>query len=141
MLYETIYKTLYIQARGAVKKELIQCLRSRRVKRRSRHSSLKGAGHGTIVDAISISERPPSVEDRAVPGHWEGDLIAGTHNSYIATLVERHSRYVMFVKVAEKKTATVVNVLIKQSKKLLTALYKSLPWIEVVSFPLTKNFP
>ena len=126
--HETIYKTLYIQARGALKKELIQCLRSRRVKRRSKHSSLKDAGQGKIVDAVTISERPASVEDRAVPGHWEGDLIAGTHNSYIATLVERHSRYVMLVKVADRKTATVITALIKQSKKLPSELYKSLTW-------------
>ena len=126
--HETIYKTLYIQARGALKKELVQCLRSQRVKRRSKHSSLKGKGLGKIVDAVSISERPASVEDRAIPGHWEGDLIAGSNNSYIATLVERHSRYVMLAKIADKKTVTVIAALIKQSKKLPSELYKSLTW-------------
>jgi len=139
--HETIYKTLYIQARGAFKKELVQCFRSQRVKRRSKHSSLKGKGLGKIVDAVSISERPASVEDRATPGHREGDLIAGTNNSYIATLVERHSRYVMLAKIADKKTVTVIAALIKQSKKLPRELYKSLHGTEVVNWLLTRNLP
>ena len=92
--HETIYRSLFIQARGALKKELLQHLRSKRAIRRSRHASLKGEGLGKITNAVSIRERPASVEDRAVPGHWEGDLIFGTHNSQIATLVERHTRYV-----------------------------------------------
>ena len=92
--HETIYKSLFIQARGVLKKELLACLRTQRIMRRSKHASLKGLGLGKIVDAVPISERPASVEDRAVPGHWEGDLIAGTNNSYIATLVERQTRYV-----------------------------------------------
>lgn len=126
--HETIYKTLYIQTRGALRKELISCLRTNRVMRRSRKSSLKGQGLGKIVDAIPISERPASVEDRAIPGHWEGDLIEGSNKTFIATLVERHSRYVMLVKVSDKKTETVVKALIKQSKKLPKELYKSLTW-------------
>jgi IS30 family transposase len=126
--HETIYKSLFIQTRGVLKKELLACLRSRRVMRRSRHSSLKRKGLGTIVDAISIRERPASVEDRAVPGHWEGDLIAGSNNSYIATLVERHSRYVMLAKVENRRTDTVIEALIKQSRKLPSELYKSLTW-------------
>lgn len=126
--HETIYKTLYIQARGALKKELIQCLRTQRVKRRSKHASRKGLGQGKIVDAVPISQRPASVEDRAIPGHWEGDLIEGSQNTYIATLVERHSRYVMLVKLTNKKTATVITALIKQSKNLPSELYKSLTW-------------
>lgn len=126
--HETIYKTLYIQARGALKKELVQCLRTQRVKRRSKHSSRKGMGQGKIVDAVPISERPPSAKDRAVPGHWEGDLIEGSKNSFVATLVERHSRYVMLAKLADKKSATVIAALIKQSKKLPIELYKSLTW-------------
>ncbi len=126
--HETIYKTLYIQARGALKKELVQCLRTQRVKRRSKHSTRKGLGQGKIVDAVPISERPPSANDRAIPGHGEGDLIEGCKNSYIATLVERHSRYVMLARLADKKSATVIAALIKQSKKLPRELYKSLTW-------------
>ena len=126
--HETIYKSLYIQARGVLKKELLQCLRTKRVIRRSKHSSLKGQGLGKIVNAVSISERPASVEDRAVPGHWEGDLIAGSKNSYIVTLVERHSRYVMLAKIKDRCTESVVSALIKQSKKLPSELYKSLTW-------------
>lgn len=126
--HETIYKSLFIQTRGVLKKELLACLRSRRAMRRSRYSSLKRQGLGTIVDAAPISERPASAEDRAVPGHWEGDLIAGSNNSYIATLVERHSRYVMLAKVKNRCTDTVIGALIKQSMKLPTELYKSLTW-------------
>ena len=126
--HETIYKSLFIQARGVLKKELLACLRSRRAMRRSRHSSLKRQGLSTIVDAVSISERPASVEDRAVPGHWEGDLIAGSNNTHIATLVERHSRYVMLAKIQNRRTDTVIKALIKQSKKLPSELYKSLTW-------------
>ena len=126
--HETIYRSLYVQARGALKKELIQHLRTQRTMRRSRHGNRSGEGQGQIKDMITISERPASVEDRAVPGHWEGDLLAGSNNTHIATLVERHSRYVMLAKVANKDTATVVNALIKQSKKLPRELYKSLTW-------------
>ena len=126
--HETIYKSLFIQARGVLKKELLACLRSQRVMRRSRHASLKRKGLGSIVDAVSISERPACVEDRAVPGHWEGDLIAGSNNTHIATLVERHSRYVMLAKVKNRSTDTVIKALIKQSRKLPSELYKSLTW-------------
>lgn len=126
--HETIYRSLFVQARGVLKKELMQYLRSKRTMRRSKHASLKRDGLGQIKDAISIRERPASVEDRAVPGHWEGDLITGSKNSYIATLVERHSRYVMLVKVANKDTQSVVSALIKQAHKLPRELYKSLTW-------------
>lgn len=126
--HETIYRSLYIQARGALKKELVQYLRSQRQLRRSRYAKQKSDRRGQIKDAIPISERPASVEDRAVPGHWEGDLICGPNQSFIATLVERHSRYVMLVKVASNHTETVVNALVKQSKKLPSELYKSLTW-------------
>ncbi|CAM8620711.1 IS30 family transposase [Sphingobium sp.] len=126
--HETIYRSLYIQARGVLKKELLEHLRARRTIRRSRHASLKRNGLGQIKDAVSISERPASVEDRAIPGHWEGDLIGGTKNSYIATLVERHSRYVMLVKVANKDTRSVVSALIRQTLRLPRELYKSLTW-------------
>lgn len=117
-----------MQARGVLKKELQQYLRRQRAIRRSRHASLKKSGLGQIANMASIRERPASVEDRAVPGHWEGDLIAGSHNSYIATLVERHTRYVMLAKVQNKDTQSVVSALIKQSKKLPNELYKSLTW-------------
>jgi len=126
--HETIYRTLYIQARGALKKELIDHLRRPRAMRRSRHHTQKTDDHGRIVDAVSISERPPTVEDRAVPGHWEGDLLFGSKNSQIATLVERQTRYVMLVKVSGKDTETVVTALIKHARKLPQELYKSLTW-------------
>ena len=126
--HETIYKSLFIQARGALKKELQQHLRSQRAIRRSRHASQKGNGKGQIKDMVSIRERPASVEDRAVPGHWEGDLLIGSNNSQIATLVERHSRYAMLVKVSGRDSETVINALIKQARKLPSELYKSLTW-------------
>jgi IS30 family transposase len=126
--HETIYRSLFIQARGVLKKELLEHLRAKRTVRRSRHASMKRSGLGQIKNAVSIRERPPSVEDRAVPGHWEGDLIGGSGNSYIATLVERHSRYVMLVKVANKDTESVVSALIKQSQRLPAELYRSLTW-------------
>jgi IS30 family transposase len=126
--HETIYKTLYIQARGALKKELIQHLRRSRAMRRSRHHTQKTGTHGRITDTVSIRERPAEVEDRAVPGHWEGDLICGSNNSQIATLVERHTRLVMLVRVPSKDTKTVINALIKQAHKLPRELYKSLTW-------------
>jgi IS30 family transposase len=126
--HETIYKSLFIQARGVLKKELLEHLRAKRTIRRSRHASLKRDGLGQIKDAISISERPASVEDRAVPGHWEGDLISGARNSHIVTLVERQSRYVILAKVANKETASVVSALIKQARKLPRELYQSLTW-------------
>jgi IS30 family transposase len=126
--HETIYRSLFIQARGALKKELQDYLRSRRSIRRARTSTLKNDGRGGIPNAVSIRERPASVEDRAVPGHWEGDLIEGSNKSCVATLVERHSRYVMLVKLENKKTATVINALIKQAHNLPNELYKSLTW-------------
>jgi IS30 family transposase len=125
--HETIYRSL-IQARGVLKKELLEHLRAKRTIRRSKHASLKRNGLGQIKNAVSISERPASIEDRAVPGHWEGDLIGGSRNSYVATLVERHSRYVMLVKVANKDTESVVSALIKQSQRLPSELYRSLTW-------------
>jgi IS30 family transposase len=126
--HETIYRSLFIQARGALKKGLLQHLRRTRAMRRSRHHTQKTDDHGRITDAVSISERPASVEDRAVPGHWEGDLICGSGSSQIATLVERHTRYVMLAKVNRKDTETVINALIKQAHTLPRELYKSLTW-------------
>lgn len=123
--HETIYRSLYVQARGVLKKELLLHLRSRRSIRRSRHATQKGRH---ILNAVSIRKRPASIEDRAVPGHWEGDLLCGSKNSNIVTLVERHSRYVMLAKVPNRETQTVVNALIKQARKLPDELYKSLTW-------------
>lgn len=126
--HETIYRSLFIQARGALKKELLAHLRRTRVMRRSRHHTQKTDNHGRIIDTVSISERPATVEDRAVPGHWEGDLLCGSKSSQIATLVERQSRYVMLVKLAAKDTETVTNALIKNARTLPQELYKSLTW-------------
>ena len=124
--HETIYRSLFVQARGVLKKELLHHLRSKRTIRRP-----KSAGRdrrGQIADLVSIRERPAAAEDRAVPGHWEGDLLCGSKNSHIATLVERHTRYVMLAKVANKETQTVVSALIRQAKMLPNELYKSLTW-------------
>ena len=126
--HETIYRSLFVQARGVLKKELLGYLRSKRTIRRSQRADPNGDRRGQIKDIISISQRPAAVEDRAVPGHWEGDLLSGSKNSYIATLVERHTRYVMLAKVTNKDTQTVVSALIKQSKALPNELYKSLTW-------------
>ncbi|MFT4888723.1 MAG: IS30 family transposase [Pseudohongiellaceae bacterium] len=126
--HETIYRSLFIQTRGGLKKELQEYLRSKRSIRRGKSSSLKGIGLGGMPNAVSIRERPASVEDRAVPGHWEGDLIEGSGKTFIATLVERQSRYVMLVKLKDKKSDTVVSALIKQAQTLPVELYKSLTW-------------
>jgi IS30 family transposase len=126
--HETIYRSLYVQTRGVLKKELQECLHSPRAIRRSRHATQKGLKLRKIKDAIPISERSPEIEDRAVPGHWEGDLIVGSNNSYIATLVERNSRFVMLAKVENKDTRSVITALIKQARKLPKELYKSLTW-------------
>ena len=126
--HETIYRSLFIQARGVLKKELLAHLRATRAIRRSRHASLKRDGLGQIRDAISIRERPAAVEDRAIPGHWEGDLIAGSKNSFIATLVERRTRYVMLVRVSNKETATVVDALAGHVQHLPRELRRSLTW-------------
>ncbi len=126
--HETIYRSLFIQARGVLKKELMAHLRTRRKMRRSKLASKEGQRRGQIVDAVSISERPVEVEDRAVPGHWEGDLISGTKNSHIATLVERQSRFTLLVKVDGKDTVSVVSALSRQVRKLPANLRKSLTW-------------
>src|ERR1700724_1933303 len=126
--HETIYRSLFIQARGVLKKELLQHLRRTRAMRRSRHHTQKSDDRRRIHDAVSISERPATAEDRAVPGHWEGDLLCGSHSSQIATLVERQTRYVMLVKVASKDAETFANTLIKNARKLPHELYKSLTW-------------
>ncbi len=126
--HETIYRTLYLQARGALKQELVAHLRWSNGVRRNRHARNTGRGRGQIVDAVSISERPPEVEDRAVPGHWEGDLLAGNKTSNIATLVERKSRYVMLVRLPVRDTRTVVRAVSRRIKRLPESLKQSLTW-------------
>jgi IS30 family transposase len=138
--HETIYRSLFIQARGVLKKELMQHLRSKRLIRRSVHARAGGKCHGQIVDAISIRERPAEIEDRAIPGHWEGDLLAGTSNSHIATLVERHSRFTILVKVPSKDTATVVDALTRQVRKLPASLRRSLTWDRGLEMAKHKSF-
>jgi len=125
---ETIYRSLFIQARGLLRKELTAHLRTRRTMRRSVHATRKDQGRGGIVDAVSIRERPAEAEDRAVPGHWEGDLVSGSANSHIATLVERQTRYLMLVKVGGKDTASVVDALAAQVQTLPHQLRASLTW-------------
>ena len=125
---ETIYRSLFVQARGVLRKELMAHLRTRRSVRRSRLASTKGQGRGGIVDAVSIRERPAEAEDRAVPGHWEGDLLAGSANSHIATLVERQTRYLLLVKVPGKGSASVVDALAAQIRRLPRQLWASLTW-------------
>jgi IS30 family transposase len=126
--HETIYRSLFVQARGVLKKALIEHLRTHRAIRRSRHATAKADTRGEIPNMVSIRDRPPCVEDRAVPGHWEGDLLTGSANSYIVTLVERQTRYVMLAKIPSRDTQTVITALIKQAKHLPDELYKSLTW-------------
>lgn len=126
--HETIYRSLFIQTRGVLKKELQKHLRTQRVFRQSRHSNIRGLRRGQIIDGVPIANRSPEVADRAVPGHWEGDLIAGRANTHIATLVERHSRFTMLVKVTGKDTKTVVTALSTQVRKLPDQLRQSLTW-------------
>ena len=138
--HETIYRSLFIQARGALKQELIQHLRSKRRIRRSRHASVHGHAQGRIIDAVSIRERPAEVEDRAIPGHWEGDLLRGAGNSHVATLVERHSRFCMLVKVTGKDTATVVAALSHHVRQLPASLRRSLTWDRGLEMAQHKSF-
>lgn len=126
--HETIYKSLFVQARGVLKKELISRLRSKRMMRRGKTSTTQGQPRGQIVDAISIRERPAEVEDRAIPGHWEGDLLSGGKNTHIATLVERKSRFLLLVHVGGKDSESVVSALVRQVKHLPAGLMSSLTW-------------
>jgi IS30 family transposase len=126
--YETIYLSLFIQARGALKRELVAHLRRRRPLRRPRSARRLNRGQGQIVDAVSIRERPAEADDRAIPGHWEGDLLAGAANTHIATLVERHSRFLMLVAVDGKDTRSVTRALSKQLRRLPEQLRCSLTW-------------
>ena len=138
--HETIYRSLFIQARGVLKKELMDYLRTKRRMRRSRHASEHGHSRGQIVDAISIRERPAEAEDRAIPGHWEGDLLAGGKNSYVATLVERHSRFLMLVKVPSKETEVVVAALSEHVRRLPATLRLSLTWDRGLEMAKHKEF-
>ena len=126
--HETIYRSLFIQARGVLKRELIGHLRTRRSMRRPRRVARHQEMRGQIPEAVSIRERPAEAEDRAVPGHWEGDLISGSKNSHIVTLVERHSRFTALIKVSDKETATVIAALTKQIRRLPASLRRSLTW-------------
>ncbi len=138
--HETIYRSLFIQARGVLKRELIGHLRSKRMMRRSKNASTDGQPRGQIVDGVSIRERPADVEDRAIPGHWEGDLITGSKNTHIATLVERQSRFTMLVKVRDKQTDSVVAALSRQVRKLPTELRRSLTWDRGMEMAKHKQF-
>jgi IS30 family transposase len=138
--HETIYRSLFIQARGVLKKELVGHLRSKRCIRRSRHSRIFKDSRGQIADAISIRERPAEIEDRAIPGHWEGDLLSGSKNSHIVTLVERHSRFTTLLKVPSKDTAVVVAALTRHARKLPAALRRSLTWDRGLEMAKHKTF-
>lgn len=138
--HETIYRSLYIQARGVLKKELIAHLRRHRPMRRSRHYSTAGQPRGRIIDAVSIADRPAAIEDRAIPGHWEGDLLAGAKNSYVATLVERQSRFVQLIKVDGKDSATVVKALTQHVQRLPEGLMLSLTWDRGMEMAKHKTF-
>jgi IS30 family transposase len=138
--HETIYRSLFVQARGVLKKELMEHLRGRRMMRRSQKSTTAGQPRGRIIDAVSIRERPAEVEDRAVPGHWEGDLISGSNNTHMATLVERQSRFTMLVKLDGKDAPNVVKALAKQVKKLPHEVRRSLTWDRGGELALHKQF-
>jgi IS30 family transposase len=124
--HETIYLSLFVQSRGVLKKTLLAHLRQRRLYRRPKTAAAHPGGR--IVDAVSIRERPPTVADRAVPGHWEGDLLVGAANSHIATLVERASRYVLLIRVRGKETRYVVQALTRCVRRLPAGLMRSLTW-------------
>ena len=138
--HETIYRSLFIQARCILKKELISHLRSRRTMRRGKTATTQGQTRGQIIDAVSIRDRPAEVDDRAIPGHWEGDLISGSRNSHIATLVERHSRYVMLVRVNGKDTASVVSALIQKVTGMPDGLMSTLTWDRGTELAQHKKF-
>jgi IS30 family transposase len=138
--HETIYRSLFIQARGVLKKELMAHLRCRRAMRKPQGAVSKGDSRGQIVDAISISERPAEAEDRAIPGHWEGDLLSGSRNTHIATLVERHSRFAVLVQVDNKDTASVVAALVRKVQTLPEGLMATLTWDRGKEMASHKNF-
>jgi len=127
--HETIYQSLFVQSRGALRKELHSCLRTGRAMRRAKAYTKGGVGQGQIRNMVMISERPAEVADRAVPGHWEGDLIFGKKMTSIGTLVERHSRYVILLKLANGHGAQAVRT--AMTKRILTLpaqLRRSITW-------------
>src|ERR1700694_1744650 len=138
--HETIYRSLFIQARGVLKKELVAHLRSKRRIRRSQHARIFKDSRGQIAEAISIRERPAEIEDRAIPGHWKGDLLSGSKNSHIVTLVERHSRFTTLLKVPSKDTAVVVAALTRHAQKLPAVLRRSLTWDRGLEMAQHKTF-
>lgn len=138
--HETIYLSLFVQSRGVLKQALIRHLRRRKTMRRSQHATTAGQTRGQIIDAVSIRERPASIEDRAIPGHWEGDLLAGKSNSHIATLVERQSRFVMLVRLPGKDTTSVVRALTRRVRALPTGLMASLTWDRGKELAAHKSF-
>ena len=138
--HETIYLSLFVQSRGVLKQSLIRHLRRRKTMRRSQHATTAGQTRGQIIDAVSIRERPASVEDRAIPGHWEGDLLAGKSNSHIATLVERQSRFVMLVRLPGKDTDSVVRALTRRVRTLPQGLMSSLTWDRGMELAAHKTF-
>ena len=138
--HETIYRSLFIQSRGVLKATLRAHLRRRTTMRRGRQATRRGHRHGQIVDAVSIRERPAAIEDRAVPGHWEGDLLTGGNDTHIATLIERHSRFTMLVKLPRKDTTTVVAALAKHVRKLPEELRRSLTWDQGKEMHAHKRF-
>jgi IS30 family transposase len=138
--HETIYRSLFIQARGVLKRELLATLRSRRLMRRAKTSTTEGQPRGQIIDAASIRERPAEIEDRAVPGHWEGDLLSGGKNTHVATLVERRSRFLMLVQVDGKDTESVVDALVRQVQQLPQGLMSSLTWDRGMELAQHKRF-
>jgi IS30 family transposase len=138
--HETIYRSLFIQARGVLKRELLATLRSRRLMRRAKTSTTEGQPRGQIIDAVSIRERPAEIEDRAVPGHWEGDLLSGGKNTHVATLVERQSRFLMLVQVDGKDTGSVVDALVRQVQQLPQGLMSSLTWDRGMELAQHKRF-
>lgn len=138
--HETIYKSLFVQSRGVLKRELQKHLRTKRPFRQSKKYNTRGSLRGQIIEGISITDRPPEVEDRVVPGHWEGDLIAGSANTHIASLVERQSRFTMLIKVGGKDTETVVAALTRQIRTLPTQLRRSLTWDRGMELADHKSF-
>lgn len=137
--HEAIYRSLFIQSRGVLKKELTAHLRTRRQMRLPKGAQSR-TGQGQILDMISIRDRPAEAEDRAIPGHWEGDLLAGAKDTNIVTLVERHSRFTMLVKLAKRDSATVVAALADRIGTLPEELRRSLTWDQGKEMARHKSF-